>query len=244
MLKVRRHVLPAPEATRSTSVAAALAADDPVAHAIAGVARAARVDGHQTLAELGLDSLGLVELATVLEDKLGTTVDDGDLRADMTVDQVRAAMLRAPAEKEGALSTDSANGPLTEPPVWPYTWGRVFRALALPFDLLYRLIVTRTIVLGAEHLASLPVGRAIIFAGHASQLPRYAARALGYRQVASPPPRAPDHRRRRGRGIPRRGLVRAIRRPRVRSVSAAALRSPRRQPGATGDAHVARQCAY
>jgi 1-acyl-sn-glycerol-3-phosphate acyltransferase/acyl carrier protein len=165
MLKVRRHLLPAPVEGRSISVAAALAADDPVAQAIAGVSHAARVDGRQSLAELGLDSLGLVELATVLEDKLGRRIDDGDLRADMTVDQVRAAMLRTPIDGEAALLTDSAGGQTAEPSVWPYTWGRVFRALALPFDLLYRLIVTRTTVLGAEHLANLPAGRAIIFAG-------------------------------------------------------------------------------
>src|SRR5207245_11540143 len=34
----------------------------------------------QTLAELGLDSLGLVDLALGLEEKTGKTVADGDLR--------------------------------------------------------------------------------------------------------------------------------------------------------------------
>ena len=52
-----------------------------------------------------------------------------------------------------------------EPPLWPYTWGRVFRLFALPFDVLYRLIVTRTVSLASEHLARLPSGRPVIFAG-------------------------------------------------------------------------------
>lgn len=47
--------------------------------------------------------------------------------------------------------------------LWPYTWGRVFRVLDLPVDLLYRLGVSRTIVLGEEHLRGLP--RRVIFAG-------------------------------------------------------------------------------
>jgi len=46
---------------------------------------------------------------------------------------------------------------------WPYTWGRVFRLLDLPFDLLYRVAVTRTVVLGGEHLSRLPP--LVIFAG-------------------------------------------------------------------------------
>ena len=46
---------------------------------------------------------------------------------------------------------------------WPYTWGRHFRWLSLPIDLLYRFYVTRTTVLGAEHLADLPAR--VILAG-------------------------------------------------------------------------------
>jgi 1-acyl-sn-glycerol-3-phosphate acyltransferase len=48
-------------------------------------------------------------------------------------------------------------------PLWPYTWGRAFRRLDLPLDLLYRAAVTRTIVLGGERLADLPPR--VIFAG-------------------------------------------------------------------------------
>ena len=47
--------------------------------------------------------------------------------------------------------------------MWPYTWGRVFRKLSLLVDVTYALVVTKTIVLGAEHLANLP--RRVILAG-------------------------------------------------------------------------------
>jgi 1-acyl-sn-glycerol-3-phosphate acyltransferase len=40
--------------------------------------------------------------------------------------------------------------------LWPYTWGRLFRFLALPVDLVYRLAITRTTVLGAEHVRRSP----------------------------------------------------------------------------------------
>ena len=51
----------------------------------------------QTLGELGLDSLGLVELALALEEKTGKAVGDGDLRLDMTVEQVRDFLAAAPS---------------------------------------------------------------------------------------------------------------------------------------------------
>jgi len=48
-------------------------------------------------------------------------------------------------------------------PLWPYTWGRIFRVLSFPFDALYRIGVTKTIVLGAENLQRLPPR--VVFAG-------------------------------------------------------------------------------
>ena len=154
-LKVRRHLLPPPEnAPQTVKVESVLAADDPVGQAIAGAAKVSAVHKGQTLSELGLDSLGLVELALALEEKTAKAIADGDLRLDMTVEQVRALVARAPeldTEGDGLVG-----GVAAEVPRWPYTWGRVFRGLSLPFDLLYRLAVTRTIVLGGEHLAHLP----------------------------------------------------------------------------------------
>src|SRR5215471_5916206 len=74
MLKLRRHLLPRPTAVAAIRVASALAGDDPVSQAIAGAAQVASVSPDQTLSDLGLDSLGLVELAEALEEKTGKPV--------------------------------------------------------------------------------------------------------------------------------------------------------------------------
>ncbi|HVC34611.1 MAG TPA: AMP-binding protein [Chloroflexota bacterium] len=163
-LKVRRNLLPVPESSTAVEVASALAADDPVGQAIAGVARTSAAQPAQTLGELGLDSLNLVELALRLEEKTGKAVADGDLRLDLTTDQVRQIVLDAPA-LDAASGAVGAGGEKVsaEQPLWPYTWGRVFRASRLPIELLYRYAVTRTTVLGREHLEGLPAR--VIFAG-------------------------------------------------------------------------------
>ena len=182
-LKVRRHLLPLPGAHKTSAapgapaagqpgalpvaavqIDASAAADDPVAQAIAGTAHLPAVRDTQTLAELGLDSLSLTELALALEEKTGRSIGDGDLRLDMTVAQVRDFCA-------GKLDGDTGDGrpahlpesTSTEQPLWPYTWGRALRWVGAPFDLLYRLSATRTIVLGRERLVDLPAH--VIFAG-------------------------------------------------------------------------------
>ncbi len=168
-LKVRRHLLPPPESVGAVRVESVLAADDPVGQAVAGVARLAAVQADQTLGELGLDSMGLVELAVALEEKTGKVVGDGDLRLDLTVEQVRRLLASAP-EADAAPSGPRPAGPETldaERPTWPYTWGRGLRPLSLPLDLLYRFSVTRTTLLGGEHLAGLPA-RVILAGTHHS----------------------------------------------------------------------------
>ncbi|MGH2460076.1 MAG: AMP-binding protein [Chloroflexota bacterium] len=162
-LKVRRHLLPAPDRGTTVTVESARAADDPVGQAIAAASHTSRVDDRQTLGELGLDSLGLVELALLLEEKTGQTVNDGDLSLDLTVEQVRATLTRGDGSPSGETLDRSRSGDDWEMPLWPYTWGRVFRFLGLPFDLLFRGAVTRLSVLGDEHLGSLPPR--VIFAG-------------------------------------------------------------------------------
>jgi len=162
-LKVRRHLLPAPDRETTVKVESTLAADDPVRQAIAAASHVPRLDDRQTLGELGLDSLGLVELALLLEEKTGKTVDDGDLSLDLTVEQVRTFLTTASGDAEDESLDRSRPGDDWEMPLWPYTWGRVFRALSLPLDLLFRGAVTRTTVLGGEHLATLPPR--VIFAG-------------------------------------------------------------------------------
>ena len=162
-LKVRRHLLPAPERATTVKVESALAADDPVGQAIAAASHVARVEDRQTLGELGLDSLGLVELALLLEEKTGKIVDDGDLSLDLTVEQVRAFLTGTSDDATADALDRSRPGDDWEMPLWPYTWGRIFRVLSIPFDLLFRGAVTRTTVLGGEHLANLPPR--VIFAG-------------------------------------------------------------------------------
>ena len=151
MLKVRRHLLPPPDRTTAVDVDTVLAGDDPVGQAIARVARVTNPQATQSLSELGVDSLGLTELALALEEKTNRHVADGELRTDMTVEQVRAlvAHLRPTADlgAPGAAGDD-----VLDVPDWPYTWGRAFRFISLPFDLLFRIAVTKTIVLGSQNL--------------------------------------------------------------------------------------------
>lgn len=163
-LKLRRNLLPQPSST-SVRVESVQAADDPVGLAVAGVARLTAVRDEQTLAEIGIDSLGLVDLALALEEKTGKIVGDGDLSLDMSVAAVRTFVSAAPALADGARHSPgrNANGVMVEQPLWPYTAGRAFRFIGAPFDGLYRASVTQTIVEGGEHLVNLP--QRLIFAG-------------------------------------------------------------------------------
>ncbi len=153
--KVRRHLLPIPDLATTVEVDSMLSADDPIGQAIAASARVAAVQPDQTLGELGLDSLALVDLALSLEEKSGKAIGDSDLSLELTVAQVRQFMVGA-AEGHGSdlQRAESLTGAARS--MWPYTWGRVFRSLGFPIDLLYRLIVTRTVIVGSEHLADLP----------------------------------------------------------------------------------------
>jgi long-chain acyl-CoA synthetase len=157
-LKVRRHLLPMPEAVHAVAIDSVLAADDPVGQAIAGVAKVPAVTDQQTLGELGLDSLAVLDLGLALEDKTGKAVGEQDLTLDMTVAQVREALSKAPAigVGTGGPPRRSAEHTSASQPLWPYTWGRIFRGLRFPVSLAYRWAVPHTIVLGAENLANLP----------------------------------------------------------------------------------------
>lgn len=157
-LKVRRHLLPLPEAVHAVAVDSTLAADDPVGQAIASVAKVAAVTDDQTLAELGLDSLALLDLGLALEDKTGKAVGESDLAPDMTVAQVREALTKAQVLGVGTGSRQQQGGERVSAsqPLWPYTWGRAFRFLRAPLSWLFRFGVTRMAVLGAENLTNLP----------------------------------------------------------------------------------------
>src|SRR6185437_15084234 len=69
-LKVRRHLLPAPADMPAGTGGA------PPAEAVANVARVSSVTDDQTLGQLGLDSLGLVELVAQIEDKTGRALPE------------------------------------------------------------------------------------------------------------------------------------------------------------------------
>jgi long-chain acyl-CoA synthetase len=164
LLKVRRHVLPRPAAVTAVRVESVMAADDPVGQAIAGAAGVPAVQPDQTLGGLGLDSLGLVDLTLSLEEKTGKAIGAGDLGPDMTVAQVRMLLLHAPdVQLAGVQSNEDEKKTSAALPLWPYRWGRGLRFLGFPVELLYRFGVTRTVVMGREHLADLPPR--VIFAG-------------------------------------------------------------------------------
>jgi 1-acyl-sn-glycerol-3-phosphate acyltransferase/acyl carrier protein len=136
---------------------------DPIAESLAGVTRLSAIRDDQTLSELGLDSLGLVQLVAEIEDKTGRSLAEGDLSTEMTVSDLRARVASAPAADSGSGGLDSAQD-LPLPP-WFYRHGWIVRPLlALPFDLLYRVGIPKTIVLGGENLRGLPTD--VVFAGN------------------------------------------------------------------------------
>src|SRR5262249_47359770 len=107
-LKVRRHLLPLPAREAAVRVESVRASDDPVGQAVAAVARVPGVAPGQTLGGLGLDSLGLVELALALEQKTGKRVADGNLKLELTLEQVRDLVALAPSAEDDRL--DGAGG--------------------------------------------------------------------------------------------------------------------------------------
>ncbi|MGI9148321.1 MAG: AMP-binding protein [Chloroflexota bacterium] len=163
-LKVRRHLLPLPDEQAQGSVGSPPVEGDPLAQALVSVAHVATVDDEQTLGQLGLDSLGLAELVAHIEEQTGRALAESALSTEMTVADLRAAAAAAPlAEDRTAADLDSAQ-PLPIPR-WLYAYGWLVRpALAAPFDLLYRIAIPRTIVLGGDHLRNLPSGT--VFAGN------------------------------------------------------------------------------
>jgi 1-acyl-sn-glycerol-3-phosphate acyltransferase len=105
----------------------------------------------------------------------------------MTVDEVRTAVLAAPARvDDGEGAGPDRSGMSIVPPTWLYIWGRPFRALAAPFDLLLRYAGKPIVVLGGEHLDALP-DRVILAGTHRSfadtPLVRYALVRSGRRRL-------------------------------------------------------------
>ena len=163
-LKVRRHLLPQPADQPAAHAGAPPVEGDPLAEAVAAAAHLPAVRDDQTLAELGLDSMGLVELAVQIEERTGRSLPESGLATGMTVAAVRAAVAAAPVAEE-RTAADLADAQPLPRPAWFYAHGwRVRPLLAAPFDFLYRLAIPRTRVLGAEHLRDLP--ETVVFAGN------------------------------------------------------------------------------
>jgi long-chain acyl-CoA synthetase len=164
-LKVRRHLLPEPTEEPPEAAASVPPVEgDPVALALANAAHVTSVSEDQTLAQLGLDSLGLVDLATQLEESTGRALMEGTLSTEMSVAALRAAVQAAPLAPEGGDSDLGTDASLPVPP-WFYRYAWPLRPLlTAPFDLIYFVGIPHTIVLGADQLRHLP--RTVVFAGN------------------------------------------------------------------------------
>jgi long-chain acyl-CoA synthetase len=155
--------------------------DDPLTVILDAVARVTgdeprRRDGAANLvSDLKLDSLGLVELMSLLEDHFQIELDEGAFTSASTLGDVERlikaeTMPAAPAEwrERGAASTDSVPPPLRYPyPRWarrfPVTWLRraAFYALLLPLTRLMCWVRAE----GKEHLRGVD-GPVIFVANH------------------------------------------------------------------------------
>jgi len=163
-LKVRRHLLPQPAEQAAGTGGAPPVEGDPLADAVATVAHVTSVADEQTLGQLGLDSMGLVELVAQVEEKTGRTLPESAISTAMTLGDLRAAVASAPLTEDRTAADLDTTQPLPVPR-WVYGYGWLVRpALAAPFDLLYRVAIPRTIVMGGENLRNLPTGT--VFAGN------------------------------------------------------------------------------
>lgn len=175
-LKVKRRLIPLPmnvAAPAASSPPAAQTVDplqggnDPILAAVRAITGNPLATEGQSLAELGLDSLGLTSLVVEIESRTGLNIPDGSLDASMTVAAVRAAISAgggapvAGAGDEMAKRAEEANTWL--PPLWLYTRGRFLRRLGAPIEWLHRFAVPQTICLGTTNLAALEHG--VILAG-------------------------------------------------------------------------------
>ena len=184
-LKVKRRLIPLPTTiaapvssgpTKATAqeVDPLRGGNDPVLAAVRAITGNPLATEGQTLAELGLDSLGLTSLVVEIESRSGLSVPDGSLDAAMTVAAARIAVsgggqAATPAEAglgdELAKRVEEVNTWL--PPLWLYTRGRILRRFGAPIEWLHRFAVPRTICLGAENLDALAHG-AILAGTHRS----------------------------------------------------------------------------
>jgi long-chain acyl-CoA synthetase len=133
-------------------------------HLLASVTRIEPGRIHRTsdlTLDLGLDSLGLLELAAALEDEFGVVVDDGELADLARVDELHGLI-------------DDAAHPVPEipPPTWPQApWARWLRD-GLQRVLLFPVhrLVARPFVVEGRDAADGITGPVLIVANHCSHL--------------------------------------------------------------------------
>jgi long-chain acyl-CoA synthetase len=142
--------------------AAAAGSDDPVRDSLSRYARVPVgdiVDAHRLGADLGLDSMDMVDLVSTLEERLRIDVDEGEVTAETTVGALRALL-----ERRGGASDDGLPG-------WPR--GTVASAFRWAFRHLLLLPLFRTFVTlevrGLEHLDGLE-GPVLFTPNHTSHL--------------------------------------------------------------------------
>jgi 1-acyl-sn-glycerol-3-phosphate acyltransferase/acyl carrier protein len=153
---------PVEEPARAHADAGPPVEGDPVAEAVASAAHVSSLREDQTLASLGLDSLGLVELSAQIEERTGRVLPESALSTELTLAALREVVARAPLGEEHAELDGAVRLPV---PPWFYRYGWPLRPLlTAPFDLIYGLGIPRTIVLGADYLRDLPA--AVVFAGN------------------------------------------------------------------------------
>ncbi|MCA1648064.1 MAG: AMP-binding protein, partial [Chloroflexi bacterium] len=121
-LKVRRHLLPLPSDQPTRPTGSPPVEGDPLAEAIALVAHLTTVAEAQTLAQLGLDSMGLVELVVQIEERTGRALPESALSTEMTVAGLRVAVAAAPLADERTAADLETALPLPIPP-WFYAHG-------------------------------------------------------------------------------------------------------------------------
>ena len=172
LLKVKRHevvaALQAGAEAVGQAVPEATASDDETLERVRSllvevgrVEAASATRASDLTADLGLDSLGRVELAVLLEDELGLDVEDADLAELDTVDALCALIERS-----------EQRAPAPSFPTWPrHPIAQLVRALlqsALVFPL-HRVVARPFLVNGREHLKR-RTGPVLIIANHASHL--------------------------------------------------------------------------
>jgi long-chain acyl-CoA synthetase len=187
-LKVKRRLIPFPSdlpapATGPSQTGGMVRVDltqshdDPVLAAVRAVSGNAQATDSQTLAALGLDSLGITALIVDIESRTGANVPEGSVDSSMSVAALRAAIAALAAEEGAvAIGEDAQSEDRIKrreeaftwlPPLWLYTRGRFLRRLSAPIGWLHRWGVPHVYVVGAEHLRALDRG-AILAGTHRS----------------------------------------------------------------------------